>query len=137
MTAEALIFSKMVAEDLDVGRGSATTPLPTGGDAVTTQINETSLGIRYYATWDPASCAALGTVTTSITIPGARVGDRVEVVHTALLDNSTVEDKIRLSARVIADDSVRVVLHNLDASTAFNLGTGTLRVCVFPWPAAQ
>jgi hypothetical protein len=76
-------------------------------------------------TWDPANMAAGGVTSTTITVPGAAVGDPANASHDQIGANSIV-----ISAHVEAANTVRVTLMNI-AGSSINTPSGTLRAQVF------
>lgn len=84
--------------------------------------------VRGYAaavTWDPPAVTSGTAATTTVTIPGATLGDYVSVSFSLSLAFCI------LSGYVSSADTVTVVLFNSTISTV-NLGSGTLRVLVRP-----
>jgi hypothetical protein len=79
------------------------------------------------ATWDPAATAATqgASVSTTVTVTGAAVGDVAMAGHTAF----TGAQAAALEANVSATDTVTVRLVNTTAA-AVDLATGTLKVVV-------
>ncbi|MEE8382226.1 MAG: hypothetical protein V3R78_10190 [Thermodesulfobacteriota bacterium] len=77
--------------------------------------------------WDPASIAAGGKLSTTITVTGAALGDPCTVGLTSLV---AANGDTEIAAHVEAADTVRVILKNHTGS-AQNLANGTLRVGVF------
>lgn len=78
-------------------------------------------------TYDPASIAAGAVTTTTVTVPNASIGDVALASHS---DSSTSNaDKVEISAKVTAVDTVTVFLRN-NHSSAVDLASGTLRVVV-------
>lgn len=76
------------------------------------------------ATWDPASIAAGGTATTTVTVTGATLGDFVERVSLGVSTAGLV-----VSATVTASNTVTVVLQNPTAG-AIDLASSTVSVAV-------
>lgn len=81
--------------------------------------------IRASATWDPVSLAVGTATSTSVDVPGARVGDPVSVGF-----SSRVLAGMFLTGAVETDGVVWVTLGNLDAGVQ-DLGEGTLTVIVW------
>jgi hypothetical protein len=81
-----------------------------------------------FKTWDPAATAASqgAKVTTTVPVPGAALGDGVNVAHTAHIGGQAAI----LAAYVSAAGVVTVDLINTTA-VAVDLATGTLKVLVF------
>lgn len=76
------------------------------------------------STWDPASLTTLIQTTTTITVAGASLGNRVSVSFSLDIQGQT------LTSYVSAANTVTVVLFNSTSGT-INLGSGTLSVRVF------
>ena len=125
----SLTYEKVVQEDLNVGTAAdVSVTSPDGGTLTGTQIGLHSLAvgqISWTGAWNPDSMAAAGSTSTSLSVPGASVGDLVIASLSTILT-----DTVMISAHVSADDTVLVVLYNPTASP-INLGSGTLRVAVF------
>lgn len=79
--------------------------------------------LRASTTWDPASVAAGGSVSTTVAVPGARFGDAASATLGVNLSG------LVLSAHVSANNTVTVVLANPTAG-AVDLPSTTLRVRV-------
>lgn len=78
-------------------------------------------------TYDPASIASGAVISTTVTVPGASVGDVALASHS---DSSTANaDQLEISAKVTASDTVTVFFRN-NYSSAVDLASGTLRVVV-------
>ncbi|MBX6770893.1 MAG: hypothetical protein IRY83_04155 [Chloroflexi bacterium] len=76
-------------------------------------------------TWDPPSLAAGAVAATTVSVPGAAVGD------VAVADHDQIGARnVLLSAYVQAADTVRVVLRNETGATV-DIASGTLRVVVW------
>jgi hypothetical protein len=119
-------FALHLTEDFNLGTGAATKPNPGGGLLTGTQVGIHSFAIgiaAVTATWDPGEVAAGGHVSTTITVPGAALGDFVQRSFSLDLQELT------FTADVSAPDMVEVVLANLTGA-AVDLGSGTLRVLV-------
>lgn len=127
----AIIVETLCAEDLDLGVSSTTKTHAGGGTLNGTEISLSTLsiagaaGYATTATWDPGSVAVGGSTSTSVSVPGAVVGDKVHVSHSSLGAND-----IMISGHVSAADTVRVVLFNPSAA-AIDLASGTLSILVF------
>lgn len=94
-------------------------------------INSLTLLVRgrqASTTWDPANVAAAASVTTTVTVPGATLGDYVHVSFSLSLQG------LILTGYVSAATTVTVVLFN-PTGGGVNLGSGTLRVYVRPGTA--
>lgn len=121
-----LYFETAKQEDLDVGTDTTTKRAPGGGTIAATQVGIHSLSVGQTgveATWNPGEVAAGGKVSTTITVPGAALGDFV------LRSFSLDVQELSFTADVIAANTVEVVLANLTGS-AVDLASGTLRVAV-------
>jgi hypothetical protein len=122
----ALIFERIVTEDLNVGVGSVTVTAPGGGTLASQQIGIHSIavsGAKVTGTWDPASIASGATVTTTLTVSGASLGDFT------LASFSLTIAGLQLTSYVSAANTVTVALSNLTGS-AVDLASGTLAVLV-------
>jgi hypothetical protein len=79
--------------------------------------------VKVTATWDPASVASGATVTTTVTVSGASLGDfTLESFSLSLAG-------LQLTSYVSAANTVTAVLSNLTGS-AVDLASGTLSVLV-------
>ena len=122
----ALVYEKIVQEDLNVGVGAVNVTAPGGGTLASTQIGIHSLAVgqvKATATWDPASVAAGSKISTTVTVSGASLGDFV------LASFSLDLQELTLTCYVSASNTVEVVLANLTGS-AVDLASGTLAVLV-------
>ena len=79
------------------------------------------------ATYDPGSIASGATALTTITVPGATVGDVALASHSDV--TTTNSNYINISARVTAADTVTVYFTNT-YSGAIDLASGTLTAVV-------
>lgn len=123
----ALIYEKVVQEDLNVGTGDVNVTAPGGGAIASTQINLASFSVGQLATtatWNPSEVAAGGTQTTTVTVAGAVLGNHVSVSFSLSLQG------MDMSGYVSASNTVTVVLSNLTGA-AIDLASGTLSVLVF------
>lgn len=77
-----------------------------------------------FITWNPGNIADGAFETTTVTVTGARVGDFAQATFSVVLT-----DGMWLSAKVSADNTVTVTLHN-ESGGSSNLASGTLRVKV-------
>lgn len=124
-----LVFETATGEDLDVGTGAVTKTSPAGGTQSGTQISLTTFcrggaaGSATTATWDPASVLAAQSVTTTVTVSGAQLGDFVLISASIDLGGCT------LFASVTSSSTVTVVLSN-PTTAAVDLGSMTLKVAV-------
>lgn len=120
-------FERLCQEDIDAGVDVTSKRNPGGGTLTATQvgIHTFSVGqLKTDTTWDPASIASGGSVSTTATVAGAALGDF------ALASFSLNLAGLTLSAYVSATNTVTVVLSNLTGA-AVNLTSGTLSVLVF------
>jgi len=120
------VFEKILGEDLNVGTGPGTKTNPGGGTLTGTQVGVHTLavgGMAVTATWDPDEVPAGGKMSTTVTVPGAALGDFV--MRSFSLDLQ----ELAFTADVVAANTVEVVFANLTGA-AVNLGSGTLRVLV-------
>lgn len=120
----ALVFEKIVQEDLNVGVGSVNVTAPGGGTLASTKIGIHSLAVgqvQVTGTWNPASIASGATETTTLTVSGASLGDYT------LSSFSVSLAGLQLTSYVSAANTVTVVLSNLTGA-AVNLASGTLAV---------
>lgn len=123
----ALVFEKVVTEDLNLGTGAVNVTAIGGGTLASTQINLASFAIGQAATtatWDPGEVALGGTTTTTVTVNGAALGDHVLVSFSISLAG------LQLEGYVSAANTVTVTLSN-HTLAAVDLGSGTLSVLVF------
>lgn len=121
-----LYYELLRQEDIDVGTDLTTKRNPAGGTLAATQVGVHSFGVgqeSVTATWDPGEVAAGGEVSTTVTVPGAALGDFV------LRSFSVDLQELTLTADVVSANTVEVVLANLTGA-AVDLGSGTLKVLV-------
>jgi hypothetical protein len=85
-------------------------------------------GMSASATWDPGAVTTT-VVATTVTVPGAKVGDFAFASLSALTD--ALADDLVCSAMVSSADTVTVTL--LGDATGSNLASGTVRVKVVPF----
>lgn len=122
----ARVIALPMQEDLNRGTGPASRPAYGGGTITGTQIGIHSFavgGAAVEAVWDPGAVAAGGKVSTTVTVPGAALGDFV------LKSFSLDVQELTFTADVISANTVEVVLANLTGA-AVDLASGTLRVAV-------
>ena len=120
------VYEKLLQEDLNLGVSPATKTNPGGGLLMGTQVGIHSLAVgrmSVSAVWDPGSVAAGSKVSTTITVPGAALGDFV------LRSFSLDLQELSFTADVSVDNTVEVVLANL-TGVAVDLASGTLRILV-------
>ncbi len=91
---------------------------------LTFQLTTIPVRVVGTATWDPPSVAAGAQTTTTVSVPGASVGDTVTVSFSADLQG------MQLTGYVSATDTVTVVLRN-GTGGSIDLGSGTLRADVW------
>jgi hypothetical protein len=82
---------------------------------------------RATKTWDPPSVGAAASTTTTVTVPGAMIGDPVVVAH----GGAVIGAGVTLTGEVTAVDTVTVTLTNNSAS-AVDRASATLKVSVLP-----
>lgn len=125
--AGALVFEKVVTEDLDIGDGEVDVTHPAGGLIRGTQINIASFAFATYEnTWSPGAVPAQGSTSTSIStgMSGVRARDYAVAWH-----QDVTSGALMLKAEA-HNDSVTVTYANGTAG-AINPGSGTLRIMVF------
>lgn len=123
---EVHYYDLLLQEDLNAGVGTAQKRNPAGGLLTGTQVGIHSLGVGQASvsqTWDPGSVTSLGTVTTTVTVTGASLGDYVETSF------SLSRQGLLISGEVTAANTVTVTLFN-PTTAAVDLGSGTLKVLV-------
>lgn len=129
MAGGRIVYELGIREDLEIGNGVALRTAPGGGSFVGHQLNITSWGF-YLITTVPVG---FGTVQDGnygsfpLTVPGARLGDKVEVVIPSL-----VTVGLFLQALVIANDSVGVSMFNKTGSP--QTLSGSITVIIHPLP---
>lgn len=125
----AQVYQRLVQEDLNVGTGMTWIGAPGGGELRTTQIGLHSVArgqLSYSDTWTPGAISAGGSVSTTLTVVDAGVGDFVMASHDKILSSD-----LQISGNVSADDTVQVVIHNPTAAS-ITVAAGTVAVIVFP-----
>lgn len=123
--AGALIYERIVEQDLDVGIGEVEVTSPGGGKMIGRRVNVASLAyITKAQTWDPGTVDAGGFESVSIPLAGITNGDFVLASFTGIPHSQVI-----LHATVY-NSNVIVALTNVGA-VAHNPGSGTLRVAVF------
>ena len=124
----SLTYEKAVQEDLDTGTGSSVTvTTPDGGSTTGTQIGIHTLSVgqtSYGKTWAPGAIANNAEAATTVSVPGAVVGDFVLASHAGMLT-----DALQLSAHVSAADTVTAVMSN-DTGSSVTPTSATLNVLV-------
>ena len=119
-------YERLTSEDLECGTSLTSKRNPAGGSLTATQVGIHTLAVGQAATsatWNPASIADGGYATTTVSVPGAELGDF------ALASFSIDISALDLSCYVSAADTVTVVLSNHTAG-AVDLNSATLRVLV-------
>jgi len=120
-------YEKLGQEDINTGTGTFTSRNPAGGTLASTQVGIHSWAVGQLettATWNPASISAALSVTTTVTVTGAALGDYAIASFSLSLSGLT------LTAYVSAANTVTVVLAN-NTAAAVDLASGTLSVLVF------
>lgn len=120
-------YERLVQEDLNVGVGLTSKRNPGGGTLAATQVGLHTFAVgqaAVTATWAPGTIANGAQATTTVTVPGAAIGDFVLASHDSILTNALI-----LSAHVSAANTVTVVLANLSGA-APTVASGTLKVLV-------
>jgi hypothetical protein len=124
-----LIYDLAVQEDLNIGTEfPVEVTNPDGGVLYGTQIGIHTVAVgqtAYATTWNPSAIAALDYEALSIAVPGAAIGDFVDVSLSSILTND-----MQLTGHVSAADTVRVILFN-PTSGSINLASGDLTVLVY------
>lgn len=119
-------YDKALQENLNTGTGTGTRRSPAGGTLTGTQIGIHSFAVgqaKVSATWDPGSVAAGASISTTVTVSGAALGDFV------LTSFSLDLQGMDIGGYVSATNTVTVILSNLTGA-AIDLGSGTLAVLV-------
>ena len=122
----ALVYEKLVQEDISVGVGAVNVTAPGGGTLASTQVGIHTFAVgqlKTTGTWDPASVASGSTVTTTLTVSGASLGDFTLASFSLSLQG------MQLTSYVSSSNTVTAVLSNLTGS-AVDLSSGTLSVIV-------
>lgn len=120
-----------MGEDLELGTDDTSKTHPSGGVLPGTQISLTTFslagadGHATTATWEPGEIAIGAVASTTVTVQGAQVGDKVVWSHDALGADALIK-----SEHVSAANTVTLVLANLTAS-AVTVASGTVSVLVF------
>lgn len=120
-------YERLVGEDIDTGAGLVTKRNPGGGSLVGTQVGLHTFAVNAVqttATWNPASVANGGIVSTTVTVAGANLSDYAIVSFSLSLQG------MEMTASVSATNTVTVVLSNLTGASV-DLASGTLSVLVF------
>lgn len=126
----AIVVETWMAEDLEFGTGNTSKTHASGGVLNGHQISLSSLstagpaGTAPSVVWDPATVANGASVSTTVPVPGAALGDFVLSSFSLDLQGATMR------AYVSAPNVVTIVLSNLSGAP-INLASGTVRVLVF------
>ena len=127
----AIVVETAMAQDLDLGVGAVTKTHQSGGVlhghgiSLSTLSTKGASGESETATWDPAGIDSGRSVTTTVTVQGAALGDLVVASFSLDLQG------LIMTAYVSSANTVTVVLANLTATAGLNIGSGTLKVLVF------
>jgi hypothetical protein len=119
-------YELIVAEDLNLGVGTATVDMPAGGTATGHQINLSTFGLMTTASWTPGAIAGGASATTTVSVPGCKLGDMAVASYSAALQAG-----LTISAHVSAADTVTVVIHNTTAGSLTPTAASTVRVIAF------
>jgi len=125
-----IVVETWMSEDLDLGIGDIFRTHAGGGILSGHQISLSSLstagsaGLAPSAVWDPGAVANGASVSTTVPVPGAALGDFALASFSLSLQGAI------LSASVSAPNVVTVLLSNLSGG-ALDLSSGTVRVLVF------
>ena len=122
-------YERLVQEDIDTGVDPTTKRNPGGGTLAATQVSLSTFAIgqaEATTSWDPGTVANQSYAAKSLTVTGARAGDKVLPSLTTLTTQN-----VTISAHVSANDTVTVVINNLSGSNAVITAGGTLSVLVF------
>lgn len=120
-------YERLVQEDMEFGTSTTTKRNPGGGTLVGTQVGIHSLAMgqaKTSATWNPAAVAAGSSVSTTVTVSGATLGDLTAASFSLSLQG------LQIGSYVSAANTVTVTLYNLTGA-AVDLASGTLSVWVF------
>jgi hypothetical protein len=127
----AIVIETWMAEDLDLGVGDVVKTHQSGGTidghgiSLSTFSRKGAAGVADTTTWDPAAIDSGSSVTTTVTVAGAALGDFV------LASLNIDLQGLIMNAYVSAENTVTVVLSNLTGTPGLNIGSGTLKVLVF------
>ncbi len=127
----AIVIESWMGEDLDLGTSDTEHTHQSGGQIPGTKISLTTFsiaGVAGHATvasWEPVDGIAVSAqASTTVTVPGAQIGDLVLVSYTGMGTSA-----LMISAHVSAADTVTVVLFNNTPNPV--TPSGTLKVLVF------
>jgi hypothetical protein len=123
----------IMGEDIDLGTGSTYKPFQGGGTLPGHQVSLSTLslvgaaGVATTQSWDPGQVASGGSVSTTVTIPGADPDqhDKVMASFTSLLTNDLI-----MFQKVSAVNTVTITLYNFSGAL-ITQQPGTLSVLVF------
>lgn len=119
-------YETLAQEDLDIGTALTTKRNPGGGTLAATQIGIHSFGLGQVATtsaWTPGTVPSGGSVSTTVTVNGAALGDFVLGSFSLSLAG------LNISCYVSAANTITAVISNLTGA-AVALGAGTLKILV-------
>lgn len=125
-----IVVETLMAEDLELGIGSTSKTHQSGGVLQGHQISLSTLslagaaGVGTTDTWDPSNIVNGGSVSTTIAVPGAALGD--QVLWSFSLDLAGLIP----FAYVSAANVVTIGLANLSGAPV-DLASGTAKVLVF------
>jgi hypothetical protein len=124
------VYEKLVGNDLNLGQSTGIVVTnPGGGTIIGTQISLTTFslagadGSAPTLAWSPASVPAGQSVTTTLTVVGAQLGDKVDVWANISLSGC------QLTGYVSAANTITIVLAN-PTTAAVALGALTLTCLV-------
>jgi hypothetical protein len=119
-------YETLGGEDINVGVDTFVSRNPGGGTLTSTQVGIHTFAVgqlKATATWNPASVSAGQSVTTTVTVTGASLGDFTMASFSLSLAG------LVLNSYVSAANTVTAVLSN-PTSAAIDLASGTLAVLV-------
>jgi hypothetical protein len=126
-----LVLETIAGQDIDLGIAACTKTHASGGVLNEHQVSLSTFslagasGTATTATWAPGAIAAGGQATTTITVQGAALGDKVLLSHDGVGTAALI-----LVGHVSVANTVCVVMANL-TSAAVTPTSGTLSVLVF------
>ena len=126
----AVIVETAMAEDLDLGTSDTEKTHPGGGKVPGHQISISTFatvgasGTGHTDTWDPGAIASASSASTTITVPGAALGDFVMTSFSLSLQG------LMMNGDVSAANTVTVKIYN-NTGGSVNLASGTIKVLVF------
>lgn len=125
-----IVVEKLMAQDLEYGVGTTSKTHASGGTLNGHQISLSSFavggpsGSATTQAWDPDEVASGGSVSTTVSVPGAALGDFVLASYSLDLQG------LSLSAYVSSSNTVTILIYNLSGASV-DLGSGAIRVLVF------